>query len=395
MVMLPGPRGWLLLSVVVAEVGLISMGLTSVAKPCGNLMTFLFDESLPGNLSFGVWENLWTSIILAAALVFSLLSSYRLLERQQVLICGLLAFGTIVATLIVRPDVGRLLSGAIRFGHMPAAPAWAPPAARHDYTLNLITVFGYVGGGLSGYLAYSSWVSMSGWGINSHPEIDAIRRRANSGPRIDYLPDDAEQARRLRIFLVPLRWDVAMGALVLFVVTAAFLTAGATVLFPRQEAVGGNSWELLTKQASIWRQIHQALVPVYYVMVLAALWGTLASVPEAITRMTHDFLSAIWPSFETFSVGRLKCLLVGWFFVTSLVWTWSGLSFDLMTQIGSFLTLSLGLFLVFSCILYFNLTLPRRYRPNWWVISASFASAVILLVCSIGSFVGLLRKLMA
>ena len=124
MVMLPGPRGCLLLSVVVAEVGLISMGLTSVAKPCGNLMTFLFDESLPGNLSFGVWENLWTSIILAAALVFSLLSSYRLLERQQVLICGLLAFGTIVATLIVRPDVGRLLSGAIRFGHMPAAPAW-------------------------------------------------------------------------------------------------------------------------------------------------------------------------------------------------------------------------------------------------------------------------------
>ena len=94
-------------------------------------------------------------------------------------------------------------------------------------------------------------------------------------------------------------------------------------------------------------------------------------------------------------MGRLKCLLVGWFFVTSLVWTWSGLSFDLMTQIGSFLTLSLGLFLVFSCILYFNLTLPRRYRPNWWVISASFASAVILLVCSIGSFVGLLRKLMA
>ena len=66
---------------------------------------------------------------------------------------------------------------------------------------------------------------MSGWGINSHPEIDAIRRRANSGPRIDYLPDDAEQSRCLRIFLLPLRWDVVMEALVLFVVTAAFLTA--------------------------------------------------------------------------------------------------------------------------------------------------------------------------
>ena len=235
---------------------------------------------------------------------------------------------------------------------------------------------------------------MRGWGINSHPKIDEIRQRADRAPRIDYLPDDPEQASRLRTRLMPLRWDVGMGAVVMMIVTGTFLTAGATVLFPRQEAVGG-SWELLTKQASIWRQIHQALVPVYYVMVLMALWGTLASVPEAIARVAHDFLSAIWPRFERFPIRRLQGLIVSWFFATSVVWTWSGVTFDLLTQTGAFLTVSLGLLVVFSCVLYLNMTLPHRYRPRWWVTDGGVVSAVVLLLCTLGGAVGLARKIFA
>jgi len=393
LVMLPGPRGWLLLAVVIAEVGLISMALTAVAKPCGNLITFLLHDSLPGQLSFGTWENLWTSIVLATAMLIGLLSSFRALERQQIFICGVLVVGTIAATLIVKPDVWGLLTGAMSFGTLPAAPEWAPPAVHHTYTLNLVTIFGYVGGGLSAYLAYSSWISMEGWGINSHPEIDKIRQRANNKTRIDYLPDDPEQARRMRTLLMPLRWDVGMGAMVLFIVTAAFLAAGAVVLFPRQEVVSGNAWELLTKQASIWRQVNQNLVPVYYVMILAALWGTLASIPEAIARVSHEFLSAIWPRFESFPVRRLQGLLVGWLILTSIAWTWSGTTFDLVTQVSAFLTLNLGLFLVFSCVLYFNFTLPSRYRPSWWMLAGGVLSAAVLLLCAVVGIVGLANKL--
>tara|TARA_R110002095_G_scaffold204266_2_gene186858 strand:- start:2745 stop:4223 length:1479 start_codon:yes stop_codon:yes gene_type:complete len=395
LVMLPGPRGWLLLGVVIAEVGLVSMGLTAVAKPCGNLITFLLYDSLPGQLNFGVWENLWTCIILTTALLIGLLSSFHSLERQQVVICGVLVTGTIAATIIVQPDVWGLLTGAVSFGSMPAAPEWAPSAARRTYGLNLVTIFGYVGGGLSGYLAYSSWISMEGWGINSHAEIKKIRQRADSGTRIKYLPDDPEQARRMRALLMPLRWDVGMGALVLFIVTATFLAAGATVLFPRQEAVGGNAWELLTKQAYIWRQVSQSLVPVYYVMVLVALWGTLASIPEAITRVTHEFLSAIWPRFESFPIRRLQTIIVGWFILTSTAWTWSGTSFDIVTQFSAFLTLNLGLFLVFSCVLYFNFNLPALYRPSWWMLAGGIVAALVLLLCAIVGLMGLTSKLAA
>ena len=201
LVMLPGPRSWPIFAIIVAELGLIGMGLTAVAKPCGNLITFLFHDALPGNLSFDTWVNLWTNVIFSAAMAVSLLSSFRMLERQQIVICG----GTIAATLLVKTDVWSMLVGAICFGHLPAAAQWEPSAVRTDYSLNLVVIFGYVGGSLSGYLANSSWVRMSGWGINSHPKIDDIRQRAGSQRWIDYLPDDPDQARRLRKLLLSLK----------------------------------------------------------------------------------------------------------------------------------------------------------------------------------------------
>ncbi|MEX0727505.1 MAG: Nramp family divalent metal transporter [Planctomycetaceae bacterium] len=384
---LPGPRGWILLAVVVVEVCLLSTGLTAVAKPCGNLIAFLSADHLGGTLDFDTWQNIFTSLLLGAALSLSIFTSFEKLQTQQIVICGVIVAGTIVATLMVRPDYGRLLMGAVSFGHLPDVPAWGPTAAKTAYVLNLVTIFGYIGGSLSGHLVYSSWISRNGWGINSHPDIAAIRKRAERG--IDYLPDDAAQARRLHVLLSPLRWDIGMGAVVLAVVTAAFLAAGATVLYPREQPIGDNAWELLTKQASIWRQIHSALVPVYYVAVVAALWGTLASIPEAISQMVHDFLSAIWPRFEEVSVDRVKTAIALWFFGTSMVWTWTGVSFTLLTALGAFFSLSLLLSVVFACVLYFNVTLPKRYRPQWWVTIGGVISAVVLFICAVGGAMGL------
>ena len=50
-----------------------------------------------------------------------------------------------------------------------------------------------------------------------------------------------------------------------------------------------NGWSLLTDQGDIWRSIHPTLVWVYYICVVAALWGTVQSYPEIYARVTHDF----------------------------------------------------------------------------------------------------------
>lgn len=392
--MLPGPRGWLVLALVGAEFCLMPMGLTVLAKPCGNLLTFVTYDYLPAGSSFWVWENAWASVLLAAALGTALFSSYFAIERQQIVICGILVGGTLVAMAIVGPSWGKLVQGAVSFGAMPTAPQWAPQAARETYFLNLITVFGYVGGSLSGYLAYSQWISLHGWGLSGHPDIASIRAMADRDSKISYLPFEPAQARRMSALLQPMRWDIGLGALVLLVVTAAFMTAGAEVLYPRRMVLSGNAFELLTKQGYIWRQVHEGLVPVYYVVVVAALWGTLATVPEAICRVAHNALCVVWPRLEAISLWNFQAAVSVWLFLAGLAWIWTGITFDLLTQIGAFVTLSLGVGIVSAAAVYFNATLPKLYRPHVLVLAGGVVSSGILLLCAVVSGVSLVQQLL-
>jgi hypothetical protein len=397
--MLPGPRGWLLMLFVAAELAILATGLTAIAKPCGHLGVFLLSEKLGLADSLGLtnpdtarlWVNGITSVFLGAALAVGLGSSYVSLEKQQIIICGLMVAGTAAATIVVGPDLVEMFWGAIRFGHLPPAPDWAPPAAKNEYTLNLATIFGYVGGSLSGYIAYSSWVGLHGWGLAGNA---TAREYANQSSRQDHLPADPQQAAHLRRLLTPLRWDVSLGAAVLFAVTAAFLAAGATVLYPKRLSPGaGEEFALLTKQAVIWEQISAWLVPVYYISVLLALWGTIASVPEAVARVTYELLAAIRPEARPIPFRKVLTILVAWFFVSSQFWNWGGFRFDLLTQIGALVTVNLGVGIVCLLATYYNATLPPLYRTRWWMTVGGVLSGIVLLMAFVATAIGMVMKL--
>ena len=184
-----------------------------------------------------------------------------------------------------------------------------------------------------------------------------------------------------------------MGAVVLFVVTASFMIAGAGVLFPRQQILPGNAFDLLTRQSSIWAQIHSGLVPVYYIAVLASLWGTLATIPEAVTRVTHEFLSAVWKRFETFPYRRLQAIIVLWFFIASCIWIWSDISFTMLTQIVAMLTTNLGVGLLGVAAVYLNFKLPKLYRARTWVVAGGILATMVLMLAFTGSAIGVLGKM--
>ena len=389
---LPGPRGWFILTLLTIELLALSIALTAVAKPCGNLVVHIFTDSLPVGPTDTFWENLITTVFLGLAIGLSLLTSYDILEKQQIIICGILVTGTIVATVIVWPSIGAILFGTLSIGNLPAAPDWAPSAARNDYFLNLVTVFGYVGGTLSTYLAYSGWVAHRGWGLTGNPALERLGGRIDGTLKIRYLREDATQVKRMRVLLSPLKWDVSMGALVLFIVTAAFMIAGAVVLYPRQTILPGNAWDLLTRQSSIWAQIHAALIPVYYVAILAALWGTLATIPEALTRFAHEFLTAVWPRFASYSYRRLQAFIVIWFFISSSVAIWSDITFDLITQIVALLATNMGVGLVCFAAVYLNFKLPPAYRTRPAMLVLGVVSTVVLLSAFVVSAAGMLQK---
>ncbi|MDE0314555.1 MAG: Nramp family divalent metal transporter [Candidatus Poribacteria bacterium] len=374
---LPGPRGWLLIAIIIFEMIGAPLAWVPIAKPCGSLLHFLFKETLTSSVSQQIWENLFTSCFITLALLFGLRLSFEKLEKQQLIICAILVVGTIVGTLMVRPDFGKAIVGSLRFGHLPEFPAWTPEDAVKNPLLTMATTFGYVGGSVMGYIVYANWVSIHRWGMTSHQNIGAIRSHASGRDRIDYLPEQPEQVSRLRKILAPLRWDIGMGAIVLFIVTGAFMLSGAAVLYGLESSFEG--WSLLTDQASVWKNIHASLVWVYYICIVVALWGTLQALPEIYARVIQEFFQAVWPnrewSYDT--IRRWVCLYI---FLTTMVIIWLNIPFDILTQIAAFILANFSIALMMLAAIYLNFKLPSAYRTRPFMLVGSLISAVVLIV---------------
>lgn len=185
-------------------------------------------------------------------------------------LCLILLVGTVTATLLTGPDVKEILSGLFRFGRLPPYPDWLPAEITdRSQLLELASVFGYAGSIPMNYIVYSNWVLLKGWTLG--------RKRSSRS--------DLSHA------LGPLRWDVGFNAVLVFIVTVAFMIAGVAILRSLHRIP--NGFDLLTEQAQIFAQISPAMIWLYYVTTLTALWGTLNALPDIYARGAHSFLSQL------------------------------------------------------------------------------------------------------
>jgi hypothetical protein len=163
------------------------------------------------------------------------------------------------------------------------------------------------------------------------------------------------------------------------------MMAGAAALRPRMAsgeiASAFKEWSLLTDQAHIWRAIHPMLVWVYYVCVLAALWGTLQSYPEIYARVTHDFLNTIWPE-RNISFRRVQGAICLYVLVAAVALAWTSVDFSTLTNVVAFLTTNVAVALAMLAALWLNFQLPPRYRTRPWMLAGGIASALILVTVS-------------
>ena len=390
LVRLPGPRGWLLIAIIALEMIGAPLAWVPISKPCGDLFHFILRDTLPTSFPEPVWENIITSAFVALALIFGLMLSFEKLEKQQIIICGILVGGTIIGTLMVRPDFGKAVGGSLSFGHLPEPTDWTPQDAVKNPLLTMATTFAYVGGSVMGYIVYANWIGLHRWGLTGHEKISAIRRHAFTQDTIDYLPEDPVQANQLRKIIAPLRWDVSIGAIVLFIVAGAFMLSGAAVLYPLQTEFEG--WSLLTEQAYVWGNIHASLVWVYYICIIAALWGTLQALPEIYARVMQEFFQAIWPNRE-WDYGRIRRNVCVYIFIATMIIVWLNFPFGILTQIAGFILANFSIALMMLAALYLNFKLPVLYRTRLPMLVGGLVSAVIL-ICFAGiSGWGLITKL--
>lgn len=342
---LPGPRGWLLWVVFGLEMMVAPFVLVVIAVPCGRLMADLLAA-----ISLPVSYQLLASVFVAVAVVVAATQSFGALEKSQAIVCLILLVGTAAATILVRPDLAAAARGLLSIGSVPDYPDWLPAEFElRSRLLETASVFGYAGSIAVNYLVYSNWVREKNW-------------TAGSG--------DAAEGK------AALRTDVWFNAVTVALVTGSFMLAGAAILKPLERIPAG--FDLLSEQAVIFEQISPLLVPLYYVTILVALWGTLNAVPDIYTRGLQNFLSRAFVPLRDLK----QRTVMRWFavIVLALSWTfiWTGTTPIVMVDLVALFSTNLGVGLVAAAALWLDGQLPADQRaPRWLWWTALAAAAVI------------------
>jgi hypothetical protein len=133
---------------------------------------------------------------------------------------------------------------------------------------------------------------------------------------------------------------------------------------------------------------------VYYICVVAGLWGTLQSYPDIYARGVTEYLRAIWPQ-RSWRQRPIQLALCTYVLATSTAVVWSDMNFDSMTQIVNFLATSLSVAIAMLAGLWLNFQLPPAYRTRTWMLAGGVASAVLLIVISAVSGWGIWQQIAA
>ena len=370
---LPGPRGWLLVFILVADLVPAGAVFAAIAAPCGVLIT----QHAGGD------ARLWAVAFAVLAILVAVAQKYDALEKQQVVVCLVLLVCVVASTLLVGPDLRRLLAGLFAFGRIPEVPAWAQGAFRgRPMALELSTVFGYAGNVAMGYVVYCEFVRQKRWGVF---------RGDRPVPPPQRLPTDDHNRRRALAGLAPVRADLSMTATLIFVVTAAFMVAGAVVLHPIGQMPLG--FDLLSRQAAIFERISPALIPVYYVAILFALWGTLTSVPEIYSRVTHGFLHALVPR-RMAGVSEAAVLRATGLYLAacSIPLLWFRVQPQAMMDVVGLLSTNLGVALAFVAALWLDGRLPPPLRASRLLFAVGVLSCLLVFAATAVSAWFLFRR---
>lgn len=359
----PGPPGWLLLFILVADLVPAGPVFAAIATPCGSLIANLIGGS----------PKIWGIGFALLAIVIAVVQKYDFLEKQQVVVClGMLAC-VIAATLMVSPDWLEVCEGLFSFGYVPDVPSWAGDTIdSRKVHLELATVFGYAGNIAMGYVVYADFVRSKKWGVHASE---------NPPPSPDRLPVDEKNLNRARRCLVPIWGDLMVTSLLIFVVTASFLVAGAAILKPLGQLPKG--FNLLSTQAEIFRAVSVYLVPVYYIAILFALWGTLNSLPEIYGRVTHSFLGALFPRWFSRTREIVVVRTLGIYFALCVVYLIAtGTKPMAMIHFVGLYSTNLGVAAAMMAALWLDYRLPRELRAALPMKLLGFGSMVVIFIFS-------------
>jgi hypothetical protein len=286
---LPGPRGWLPLTLFILAVLCFPIWVCFHAGTLGTLVAWLTGSS---NSLNGTAHFVWGSGLLLAVMFFSLKGGYALLEKAQIFILLVMLGCIIVVLFLIKPDWLGIFTGLFLTSsfHYPSWVSDYPEVAARSPWLESITYVGVLGGSSYDYLAYVSYLRDKGWGM--------AQGSASGEPPADF------DRRWLRAPLIDC--TLSFAAVLLF--TLVFVVCGKILLGPEHKIPSGTN--LLNLQAAFVTPLLPALRHLYFVGAFLTIFGTLYGTIEVAPTILREMAAPLHLKFSARQIRRAAILWV-------------------------------------------------------------------------------------
>ena len=338
----------------------------------------------------------WGILFGVFAVVLAVVGRYKLVEYAQAFFVVVLGAGAVVSVIMLKPDILNILPHFLIPTVPHDYPAWMyshfPTEVTKPIPLMMLAYIGTLTVTLVTIPGYSGWVKIKGWGIFkgkkdpyvfSHRLFNIFRR---SG-RIEYLPDDPKEVKKSHALLKPVFVDLGIAFVIVSIVSAAYMIAGAYLLGAVKQPDGTivyrlpSDINLLREQAVIFSNIASWLKPIYQISVFFALFGTIYGGFEAVSRMFYETSKNTVKRIGETPYRRFMVYLLVYLLAVGIPLAISGISVILMLSITLLFGGVVGVIIYGIGAIYISQTvLPEKYRLSKFALSVALIAVIVMVV---------------
>ncbi len=276
------PYGWVNIFSLVTGFLLLPFLIATFLTILGNVITVF-----TGVGDFIIWG---VSLGLVIAF-FGFISSYKIIEKIQLVFVIFLSFGAIIAVAVVQPDWFAMLKALFT----PQVPTVAPWVTAEDIIafpvmFQIAAIYGTMHGTYADFTAYISW-----WRLRVHEKKVALKSEIMTGVKL----------------------DLFISFIIVAIFMVAFLAAGVVIL--GQNHLVPNGVDLISTQQSIYAVISpfvgNYLYPIAMVGVIA---GSIYAGMDALPRMIKAWIDPLSTRAKKVSFKRFQGYIVLYLLATSV-----------------------------------------------------------------------------
>ena len=317
-------KGWLNWIFIIIMLIFIPVFTATIMTSLGQALNWIF--------GFGHYL-IWGIVFCVIAGIIVIIGRFKLFEISHSIFILVLAIGAVISVITVivvnNIDIMKIIPNFFTIGqNVPKEfPAWV--TSNPDYssvtktsiplymlaylgtlTITIITTIGYLG-----------WIKVKKWGVfkdKKDPEgfsNNCLENFKKQG-KISYLPDKPSEIKKSRILLKPVKIDLILAFIIVSIVSASYMIAGAALLGPAHQLP--SDAKLVHEQLIIFEHLAEWLKPIFQISVVFALFGTVYAGFEAATRMLYETSKNLSKKIRDFEYKRFMLYVFMYILVFSI-----------------------------------------------------------------------------